>query len=265
MSRPSAHVVASGGADRTILIWSIETNTVLHRFKQHKDAITCLQFRLHEQSLYVYSGSLDRSIKVWDVEQGAYVETLFGHQDSVIALDALSRERCVSAGGRDGTVRLWKIPEESQLVYRCGSHGIPAQSVDSVAMLDDDHFVYGTQSGLIGLLDVKRKKPVWTQATAHGVDEFGSARWITAMSAIPFSDIFCTGSWDGWVRLWRMADDANTCEEIAKIPVQGVVNALHLSESRLVIALGQEHRLGRWIRLEKVKNQVVVVTLNNTP
>lgn len=41
----------------------------------------------------------------------------FGHQDAVAALDALSRERCVTAGGRDGTVRVWKIPEESQLVF----------------------------------------------------------------------------------------------------------------------------------------------------
>lgn len=41
----------------------------------------------------------------------------FGHQDAVAALDALSRECCVTAGGRDGTVRVWKIPEESQLVF----------------------------------------------------------------------------------------------------------------------------------------------------
>lgn len=33
------------------------------------------------------------------------------------ALDALGRECCVTAGGRDGTVRVWKIPEESQLVF----------------------------------------------------------------------------------------------------------------------------------------------------
>lgn len=41
----------------------------------------------------------------------------FGHQDVITGLDSLSRECCVTAGGRDGTVRLWKIPEESQLVF----------------------------------------------------------------------------------------------------------------------------------------------------
>lgn len=43
----------------------------------------------------------------------------FGHQDVITGLDSLSRECCVTSGGRDGTVRLWKIPEESQLVF-CG-------------------------------------------------------------------------------------------------------------------------------------------------
>lgn len=41
----------------------------------------------------------------------------FGHQDVITGLDSLSRECCVTAGGRDRTVRVWKIAEESQLVF----------------------------------------------------------------------------------------------------------------------------------------------------
>ena len=46
-----------------------------------------------------------------------HLPSRFGHQDIITGLDSLSRECCVTAGGRDGTVRLWKIPEESQLVF----------------------------------------------------------------------------------------------------------------------------------------------------
>lgn len=49
-----------------------------------------------------------------------YVETLFGHQAPVLSLDALRGETAVSSGGRDKTVRYWKIPEETQLVFRGG-------------------------------------------------------------------------------------------------------------------------------------------------
>jgi hypothetical protein len=49
-----------------------------------------------------------------------YVETLFGHQDTILGLDALRAETTVSAGGRDKTVRFWKIVQETQLVFRGG-------------------------------------------------------------------------------------------------------------------------------------------------
>lgn len=41
----------------------------------------------------------------------------FGHQESIQSIDALMRERCVTAGGRDNSFRLWKIVEESHLVF----------------------------------------------------------------------------------------------------------------------------------------------------
>ena len=45
------------------------------------------------------------------------METLYGHQDAICGVDAGARERCVTAGGRDGSAWVWKIVEESQLVY----------------------------------------------------------------------------------------------------------------------------------------------------
>ena len=48
----------------------------------------------------------------------------------------------MTAGGRDRTVRLWKIPEESQLVYRG-----QAASMDTVRWVADDCFVSGDDLG----------------------------------------------------------------------------------------------------------------------
>lgn len=49
-----------------------------------------------------------------------YVETLFGHQDFVTSIDSLRGETAVTCGGRDRTVRYWKIVDETQLVFRGG-------------------------------------------------------------------------------------------------------------------------------------------------
>lgn len=44
-------------------------------------------------------------------------DTLYGHQSPILAIDALSKERCITSGA-DRTVRLWKIVEDSQLLFQ---------------------------------------------------------------------------------------------------------------------------------------------------
>jgi ribosomal RNA-processing protein 9 len=90
-------------------------------------------------------------------------------------------ERCITAGNRDRTVRLWKIVEESQLIFRGGGSEsasdvttdivsgllLPSEvedakrqskkaggssyggSIDVVAFIDEDTFVSGTDSGFV--------------------------------------------------------------------------------------------------------------------
>lgn len=41
----------------------------------------------------------------------------FGHEDGITAIDSMKHEQAVSSGGRDATVRLWKVVTESQLVF----------------------------------------------------------------------------------------------------------------------------------------------------
>ncbi len=72
----------------------------------------------------------------------AYVETLLGHQDRVTGIDAGLRERAVTCGGRDGTVRVWKIVEESQLVFNG-----PAVSIDAIRLINEEHFVTAGEDG----------------------------------------------------------------------------------------------------------------------
>lgn len=59
-----------------------------------------------------------------------------GHQDAITSIDAMGRERATTSGGRDTSIRIWKIAEESQLVFN-GHSG----SIDCVRMVNEDHFV----------------------------------------------------------------------------------------------------------------------------
>lgn len=71
-----------------------------------------------------------------------------------MSIDTLSRERCVSAGARDRTCRLFKVIEEKQLILRGDvkvvkrdNQTFMEDSIDVVEMIDEDNFLSGGNSG----------------------------------------------------------------------------------------------------------------------
>lgn len=265
---PDGKFVATGGKDKKLIIWDASLKP-LKVFTHHRDAVTALAFRRSTNQLF--SASTDRTVKIWSLDELAYVETLFGHQDSVVDVGALTEEKCITVGSRDRTARLWKVVEESQLVFRGG--GAPHRpknldslkaayeddsaigmddessdpsnyhegSIDRVALIDDDTFITAADNGSLSLWNVHKKKPVFVYPLAHGLDppipiSKASAdvepdeetfaeksrggkqpRWITAMKAIPFSDTFVTGSWDGYVRAWKISTDKRRIEPLGAV------------------------------------------------
>ncbi|KAI0080469.1 WD40 repeat-like protein [Panus rudis PR-1116 ss-1] len=321
---PDGKLLASGGKDRRIGVWSIEKDEWVKGFGGHRDSISSLAFRKAPSTStstvpsQLYTGSFDRSLKLFDLSPGTmgYVETLFGHQAPVLDIDTLMRETAVSVGGRDKSVRYWKVPEESQLVFRGGGKsgwedilegavdemevdgskkskkGNTAEkfiegSVECVAMIDENTFVSGGDSGSICLWTTQKKKPIFTQALAHGMDEsqvetedmevVRKPRWITSLGALRYSDLFASGSWDGEIRLWKLDSKLRSFTLVGSIHALGVVNTIQfLSLSRdqikeypwanssdvpqtnghapvtakpllLVAGVGKETKFGRWV------------------
>lgn len=239
---PSGKYVATGGSDNKLIIWDAATLTPTKTFTQHRDSISSLAFTRHISTMssgeQLFSASNDRTIKTWSISGAghAYVETLFGHQDHVTDVAVMALDECVSVGARDRTARLWKVVEESQLVFRGGaSKNAPYRetTIDCIAPLPPAHFVTGTDSGSISLWSMHKKKPLFTIPLAHGVDPIPpldelspevdketaahnarhmrpTPRWITALTTLPGTDVVLSGSWDGYIRAWRISDDKRT-------------------------------------------------------
>lgn len=293
-------------------------------------------FRKGTQQLY--TASYDRTIKLFDLSVMGYVETLYGHQDRILDLDALRAETAMSVGGRDKTVRLWKIVDETQLVFRGGGRSSAREllegggladfedeerdsgkrggrtemkyvegSLDCIAMIDESTFLSGGDSGSICLWTTQRKKPIFTQAVAHGFSETVSGtegvirtpRWITALGTLRYSDLFASGSWDGHIRLWKVDPKIKSFSAAGSFPVPGVINSLQFVSPRrgalddaswtqaeprtdasplvseaatskkpglvlLVVGVGQEMRLGRWVTVKEdgARNGALVLALH---
>ncbi|DAZ99455.1 TPA: hypothetical protein N0F65_004088 [Lagenidium giganteum] len=243
--------LATGGHDKLVRVWNPETNELMESFSGHRDTISAVCFRLRSHSLF--TGSFDRSIKHWNLTEMGYVETLFGHQSEVNGLDALYRERVTSCG-RDRSVRMWKIPEETQLVFY-GNSG----SMDCVKMVSEEYHVTGGDDGSLSLWFNGRKKPVSVIHNAHG------GKWISSAAVMPRTDLVASGSADGVIRLWKADLSARTLEPVATVPLVGSVNGLCFDNKGrfLLAAVSQEHRLGRWDRIKEAKNGLALIALPN--
>lgn len=188
--------LATGGWDKLIRIWSPTDMTWLHTFDLHRREVTALVFRQGHPTLY--SGSADRSVMLWTLEDNdnmCFVEALYGHESTVTSMDALRKERVVSSGGRDQSLRIWKIVEQAQTVFQ-SKH----ESVDIVRFIDDKTFVSGGEDGAITIWTTMKRSPLYSLSNAHisnksdkqvvekNYDQADLKYWINALATFPLKD-----------------------------------------------------------------------------
>ncbi|CDR44051.1 CYFA0S13e02388g1_1 [Cyberlindnera fabianii] len=311
---PNGKWVVTGGRDKKMVVWSTESLACQRviETRQRDGVVLGLVFRRNSDDLY--AACADLKVRTYSVGNQATKETLYGHQDAVVDVSALGQERCVTVGARDRCAMLWKIPEESRLTFRGGESEkkkskknkkkteddemdvdddddepfFAEGSIDCVSMIDDSHFVTGSDNGSISLWSLAKKKPLFIQHTAHGLlpqftPEQASAEadpavraqqvpaqqpyWITAVHAIPYSNVFLSGSWNGEIKLWKLDENLRGFTLLGSLPnAKGIVTRIETAESgahgkesiRVIAALSKEHRLGRWIdtRIQGARNSL---------
>ncbi|KAK1363777.1 hypothetical protein POM88_039338 [Heracleum sosnowskyi] len=206
-------------------------------FTGHKGPVSCLTFRQGTSELF--SGSFDRTIKVWNADDRAYITTLFGHQSEVLTIDCLRKERILTVG-RDRTMHLWKVPEESQLIYRAS-----ASSLECCCFISNDEFLSGSDDGSIEQWSVLRKKPVHIIKNAHalqtldrlehtedkrlsnghkenGINEnpcLSAHSWVGSVAVCRNSDLASSGAGNGSIRLWEIERESKGLRPLFELPL----------------------------------------------
>lgn len=309
---PDGKYIVTGGDDSRLIIWSSENLTCL-KILQTRASVNSIVFRRNSDQLF--AACADLRIRTYSINQFTQLEILYGHQDNISDISALAKETCVSVGSRDKTAMFWKIAEESRLTFRGGDSLEKTKSkkkmrqqdennetpfynegsIDVVSMIDESHFVTGSDNGNVALWSLAKKKPLTTQRLAHGLqpqftpiqasseanEELALQQipkpqpyWITAIHGVPYSDIFITGSFNGTIKIWKLEEPSlrsfkllgeikqnnfNGCiVKIDSVEIPGTIKKL-----KIFVLLSKEHKFGRWLgKLPGARNALVNFTVN---
>ncbi|WVO21293.1 uncharacterized protein IAS62_002601 [Cryptococcus decagattii] len=98
-------LVVSGGCDKQVKVWNLETGQCIHSLPGHTSTIRCIKVLPHRP--IAVSGSRDYTLRVWDIHHGTCLHTLRGHTKSVRCVEVWGN--MAVSGSYDNTAKLWNL------------------------------------------------------------------------------------------------------------------------------------------------------------
>ncbi|KAF9444291.1 WD40 repeat-like protein [Macrolepiota fuliginosa MF-IS2] len=292
--RKSTHQLFTASFDRTLKVYDLTPSVMgyVETLFGHQDTILSIDSLRGDNCVSV--GARDKTARYWKIVEETQLVFRGGGRSRIREMlegglradddpDGGDAERGQGLNGTNVAPKNKERQEEAKSFVE--------GSLDCVAMIDESTFVTGGDSGSISLWTTQKKKPIFIQPLAHGFNEVHSStegliqtpRWITALAALRYSDLFISGSWEGCIRLWKLDNKLKSFSLVGEIPIPGVVNSLQIiSPSKsfftpragvsswlsssptstaalpadahpalVVVGVGQEHRFGRWLSVKE--------------
>lgn len=258
--------------DRTVKLWNVDELSYIETLFGHQDSITSVDSLAKEHC--VSTGGRDRTVRLWKIVEESQLVFRGGGfiRPKKLNKDLPDEPKEIVTPGPNGGVIMKEKKDPSFL----------EGSMDCLTMIDEENFLTGGDSGTISLWNVNKKKAVFSMPLAHGFHtqplDYSNGEavpsggvetpyWITSLASLRYSDMFVSGSWDGTIRVWQIGKNMKNFSLLSTIPMVGVVNDLQLYQptlsrkTLLVAAVGQEHKLGRWLRIKEGRNGMRIVEL----
>ncbi len=298
---PEGKLLASGGADKAIKLWSLPEGALRKTLVGHKNSIHALASSPDGKLLA--SGSSDNTVMLWDLPQGALRKTLPRHKGAVKALAFSPDSKLLASGGDDRTISIWSLPDgvlrktlggdkgpvialaispDGKVLASAGGNErvMPAVSSDVIIRL------WNLQDGLQTRTLEGHKSPVTALAIspdgkllASGSTETtiklwslpdglllstlqGHRRSVRALAITPDGKLLASGSDDGNIRLWSLPNGLP-----AKAPAghKNSVAALAISpDGALLASAGSDQTIKLW-NLPEGESRSCVVDWDATP
>ncbi len=224
---PSGDTVLSVGADRRVLLWQLNTGTVIRSFELVEtpdlagvvlpetgycvtaglenvihlwdlSSDTCVKiFEGHHAQIndlaaagsLVLSGSSDHTVRVWDAQTGVCLQVFDGHTGEILAV-AISPDAQMCASSGEDQLLLWD-PLTGRDLFALAGHDEPPAAI---AWSDDGRtLLSGARDGQLRLWDVTNGHCLRTVEVEKGV---------ASVALSPDDRFALTGGLEGAVQIW---------------------------------------------------------------
>lgn len=184
-------LLATGGEDGTVRIWSLVSGESLKTIPAHKKPITTLAVTADGQ--WLITGSEDATAKLWQLPGGKLKRTFNGNQGLIHAVAVDPKGERLATGGAEGTLQLWTLQNDAPpQSWQSGDGAILALAWRK----DGNQLASGHAQGGVRL---------WS---LNG-DSLSLADHDGAVHGVAFSpdgDQLASGGQDGLLRLWSTRD-----------------------------------------------------------
>ncbi|XP_026569208.1 phospholipase A-2-activating protein isoform X1 [Pseudonaja textilis] len=204
-------LIATGGNDNNICIFTLDKPTPLYVLKGHKNTVCSLSSGKFGTLL---SGSWDTTAKIWLNDK--CMMTLQGHTAAVWAVKILPEQGLMLTGSADKTIKLWKAG-------RCERTFTGHEDcVRGLAILSETEFLSCANDA-----SIRR----WHTSGECLQIYYGHTNYIYCISVFPQSKDFVTTGEDRSLRIWRKGD----CVQTIRLPAQSVWCCCILDNGDLVV------------------------------
>jgi len=208
---PAGKLLVSGGEDKTVQFWDIQTGKLLATLEGHSGPVKSLA--ISPDGKLLVSGGEDHTVRLWDIQTRKQLATLEGHSDTVKSVAISPDGKLLASGGEDKTVRLWDIQTRRQLA-KLGEHLATVSSV--VFSPDGKQLASGGEGIAVQLWDVNTGEKLASLE--------GHLGYVESIAFSPDGKLLASGGSDNTIRLW----DTQTRTQLSKLdghsaPVSSVV------------------------------------------
>ena len=107
---PDGLLIASGGVDRTVRLWDVQTGEEIWRLSPYTFDVYSVAFS--SDGRWIASGGADRTVRLWDVQTGKQIRRLEAHTGFVYTVAFSPNGRWIASGSSKGELFFWSAANQ---------------------------------------------------------------------------------------------------------------------------------------------------------